>query len=68
MEYVRRLSPAWRVYVGVEGQLGEASLITDVQWHFSRFAFLRVNNGFALTATGSDWAPEVGVVLTRRRR
>jgi hypothetical protein len=64
VEYVRRLSRTWRVDLALEGAAGEASVVTDVQWHFSPHAFLRINNGFALTRSGTDWAPEIGIVTT----
>jgi hypothetical protein len=64
LEYLRRLSPAWRVYVGVEGTQDELELITEVQWHFSRSMFLKLNNALGLTSKATDWAPEVGVMIS----
>ena len=64
VEYLKRLSPAWRVYAGIEGTQDEVSLIAEAQWHVSRFAFVRANSGFGLTSKATDWAPEVGVVFT----
>jgi hypothetical protein len=64
IEYLRRLSPRWRIYAGVEGAQDELSLIGEVQWHVTSRAFIRVNNGFGLTSKATDWAPEVGVVLS----
>lgn len=64
VEYLRRLSPAWRVYLGVEGTQDELSLLAEAQWHFSRNVFLRFNNGVGLTSKATDWAPEVGIVFS----
>ncbi len=64
VEYLRRLSPSWRIYVGVEGRPDEMSLIGDLQWHLSRHAFIRLNSGVGLTAKALDWTPEVGIVFT----
>ena len=64
VEYLRRLSPGWRVYVGVEGVQDEVTVITEAQWHLSRFAFVRINSGWGVTSKATDWAPEVGVVLS----
>ena len=64
IEYLKRLSPRFRIYLGVEGTQDELELITELQWHFSRRAFLRLNNAFGLTSKATDWAPEVGVVFT----
>lgn len=63
VEYLKRLSPAWRVYVGVEATQDELSLIAEAQWHFSRNAFLRLNNGLGLTSKATDWSPEIGIVF-----
>lgn len=63
LEYLRRLSPSWRVYVGVEGVQDEIEFITEGQWHFSDRAFLKLNSAFGLTPKATDWAPEVGVMF-----
>ncbi len=64
VEYLKRLSPSWRVYMGIEGTQDEISMITEGQWHVSRSAFIRLNSGFGLTSKATDWAPEVGIVFT----
>lgn len=65
VEYLKRLSPAWRVVALVEGnQLDEVALITEVQWHFHPRAFLKVSNGLGLTTNATDFAPEVGLMLS----
>jgi hypothetical protein len=68
VEYLRRLSPSWRLYAGVEGSQDEVSLIGELQWHLSPRAFVRFNSGVGLTSKATDWAPEVGVVFSFGRR
>ena len=63
VEYLKRVSPGWRVYLGVEGKQDELSAIGELQWHFSRTAFAKFNSGFGLTSKATDWAPEVGIVF-----
>lgn len=63
VEYLRRLSPHWRLYAGVEGSPDEASLITEAQWHLGRSVVIKLNNGVGLTSSATDWAPEVGVMF-----
>lgn len=63
LEYVKRLSPHWRVYGGFEGTQDEVAFIVDVQWHFSRYGLLKAGNGFGLTSKATDWAPEVGLMF-----
>ena len=64
VEYLKRLSPGFRVYVGLEGTQDELSLITELQWHLSRHVFVRFNNGLGLTSKATDWSPEVGILFT----
>lgn len=68
VEVLRRLSDAWRVYAGLEGTTDEVALIGELQWHVSRHAFVRFNNGFGVSSKATDWAPEVGVVFSWTRR
>jgi hypothetical protein len=64
VDYLKRLSPAWRVLVGIEGTQDEVSLITEAQWHFHPRAFIKINNGLGLTSKATDWAPEIGILFT----
>ena len=65
VEYLKRVSPSWRIYVGVEGQaLDEVSLITEAQWSLNRHVTIKLNNGLGLTPNATDWAPEVGILLS----
>jgi hypothetical protein len=64
IEYLKRVSPSWRLYLGIEGSSDELSLITEAQWHVTRNIFVKLNNGLGLTSKATDWTPEVGVVFT----
>jgi hypothetical protein len=64
VEYLKRVSPHWRFYVGVEGSSDELSLITEAQWHLNRHVFVRFNNGLGLTSKALDWTPEIGILFT----
>lgn len=64
LEYLKRVSPLFRFYIGVEGAQDEVELITDLQFHFSKKVMLRVNNAFGVTSKATDYAPEVGVLFT----
>jgi hypothetical protein len=64
LEYLKRLSPHWRAYLGVEGVQDEFELITEAQYHLTRDRlFLKINNAFGLTSKAPDWAPEFGVMM-----
>jgi len=65
IEYLRRLSSKWRVVAAIEGnQVDEVSLITELQWHPSRFATFKFNHALGLTMNATDFAPEVGVMIS----
>jgi len=64
VEYLKRISSAIRVYVGVEGGQDELSLIAEVQLHLSPHLFIKLSNGFGLTSKATDWAPEVGILFS----
>jgi hypothetical protein len=64
VEYVKRLSPHWRAYLGVEGSQDEVELITEAQWHIiTDTVVVKLNNAFGITSKATDWAPEVGIML-----
>lgn len=65
IEYLRRLSPSWRVVAAIEGnQVDEVTLLTEVQWHISRHAIFKANNAWGLTTNATDFAPEVGIMFS----
>ena len=68
VEYLKRLSPTWRLYLGVEGKEDEIQVIPEVQWHITDSLFLKLNSGIGVTPKATDWAPEVGVVFSFPRR
>jgi len=64
IEYLKKLSPQWRVVAAIEGESDEISLIGEAQWRMSDHAFLKLNSGFGLTEKAPDIAPEVGVMIS----
>ena len=68
IEYLKRLSPRWGVYGGIEGEQDEVELIGEAQWHFSPRAYLRLNLARGLSNKAVDWGPDVGVVFAFPRR
>jgi hypothetical protein len=64
LDYVKRLSPNWRVVLSIEGeQADEVSIIGEVQYTLSKNAVLKINSGFGLTKKAPDFAPEIGVLF-----
>jgi hypothetical protein len=64
VEYLKRLSPSWRVYLGVAGDGDEIELIPELQWHVNESMFVKFNSALGLTPEAADWAPEVGVMFS----
>ena len=64
VEYLNRVSPKWRLYLGVEGSQDELALIPEAQWHIRRDRIIvKLNSAFGVTSKATDWAPEVGVLF-----
>jgi len=65
LEYLRRLSPSWRVYLGIEGSQDEVELIPEAQWHIKTDkVIVKLNSAFGMTSKAADWAPEVGILFS----
>jgi hypothetical protein len=65
VEWLRRLSPSWRVVAAIEGnQIDEVSFLTEVQWFINRHAVIKINNALGLTPNATDFAPEVGILFS----
>lgn len=65
IEYLRRLSPAWRIAAAIEGvQVDEITLIGEAQWSPSRHVMFKFNSAFGVTPNATDIAPEVGVLFS----
>jgi hypothetical protein len=64
IEYMKQVSPSWRLYAGLEGTQDELSFISEAQWHVTRYVAIKLNNGVGLTSKAVDWEPEVGVMFT----
>jgi hypothetical protein len=63
LEYLKRVSPKWRLFAAVEGEEDEISLIGEVQYFIRNDIFLKLGSGFGITDQTPDFAPEVGVMF-----
>jgi hypothetical protein len=66
VEYLRRVSPALRVYLGLEGSQDEVEVIPELQWFLKPNLQLKLNSAFGATSKATDWAPEVGLMFSFR--
>jgi hypothetical protein len=64
VEYLKRLSRAWRVFAAVQGHGDEISLVTEGQWHLARHMFIRFNQEIGLSSRATDWEPQLGLLFT----
>jgi len=65
LEYLNRLSPTWRLYLGLEGNQDELEFIPEAQWHIRTDKIVvKLNSAVGVTSKATDWAPEVGVVFS----
>lgn len=63
VEWLKRLSPRWRLYAGIEGEQDEVELIGEAQLFLTERICLRINTGYGLTSKATDWAPDVGILF-----
>ena len=63
IDYLKKLSPAWRVALSLEGHESELSIIGEVQYTLSKDATLKINSGFGLSSKDRAFAPEIGVLF-----
>lgn len=71
VEYLKRLSPSVRINFAFEGgETGgpdEWTLVSGVQWRATDLLTLRFDNGLGLSSKATDWAPQVGFMLSLPR-
>lgn len=63
LEYMKRLSPRWRVFSMIEGTQDEVELVSEAQLHFGPRGYVKAGTGVGLTSKATDIAPEIGVML-----
>jgi len=64
LEYLKRLSPRWRIVLAVEGEQDEVAAIAEAQLRISSRGLLKLNNGFGITSKAPELAPEIGIVFS----
>jgi hypothetical protein len=71
IEYLKRVSPGWRVHLAFEGgetgAMDEWDLVAGVQWRIRDSFFLKFANAIGLMSKSTDWAPELGIVVALPR-
>ena len=68
VEYYKRLSKTFGVYTGVEGSQDEIEYIAEVQIWLTDTIRFKVNSAFGITSKATDWAPEIGLMISFPRR
>lgn len=63
LEYMKMITNKFRFSFIVEGSQDEASIISDLQFHFNDNMFIRINNGFGFTSKATDYSPELGILF-----
>jgi len=63
LEYLKRLSPKWRVYAAIEGEEDEVVGIGEVQYFLMENILFKLNCGFGITDKAPNYAPEVGIMI-----
>jgi hypothetical protein len=67
LEYLKRLTPFFRLYLGIEGGEGGApdewDLNTGIQWRITNSIYLKFDNALGITPKATDWAPQIGCLF-----
>lgn len=63
LEYLRRFSPRFRLFAGLEGSEDEVEAIGEAQIFLRPNVMLKINNAFGVTPKAPGWAPEIGVAF-----
>ncbi|HKN58765.1 MAG TPA: hypothetical protein VJV97_07915, partial [Gemmatimonadaceae bacterium] len=64
LEYLKRLSPKFRFYTGMEGDQDEVEWIVEGQYWLTRHVHLKLNSAFGVTSKAPDFAPEIGIMFS----
>ena len=64
LEYLKRFSPRFRFYTGMEGDQDEVEWIVEGQYWLARHVHLKLNTALGLTSKAPDFAPEIGLMFT----
>ncbi|MEJ2056072.1 MAG: hypothetical protein P8X42_19330 [Calditrichaceae bacterium] len=67
IEYLRKLSDLWRLYIAIEGGEGGAPdewiFVSGLQWHFSKYLIIKLDNQLGITPKATDWSPQLGIMF-----
>ena len=64
LEYLKRISSLFRIFIMIEGSEDEISLAPEIQWHINRNIILKLATGIGLTSKATDFAPELGIMFS----
>jgi len=64
LEYLKRISDNFRIFMMIEGSQDEFSFVPEVQWFITPSIMLNANTGFGITSKATDIATEVGVMFS----
>jgi len=68
IEYLKRLSPSFQLFLAIEGGEGgapdEFDLVSGLQVRITDRLFFKFDNAIGLSPKAPDWAPQVGLMLS----
>ncbi len=68
VDYLKRLSPRWRLYLAIEGGEGGAmdewDFVSGLQLRLTDFALVKLDNAVGISSKATDWAPQIGVMFS----
>jgi len=70
IEYLKRVSPALRINLALEGgetgAMDEWEVIGGFRLRMARGLYLKVDNGIGISSKATDWSPQLGLMFSSR--
>jgi len=64
LEYLKRLSDDFRIFMMIEGSQDEASFVPGIQWFITPGIMLNANTGIGVSSKATDFASEIGIMFS----
>lgn len=64
LEYLKRISNSFRLFVMLEGSDDEAALVPEIQWFITQSILLKASTGIGVSSKATDFASEIGIMFS----
>ncbi|MCH8032185.1 MAG: hypothetical protein IH950_00320 [Bacteroidetes bacterium] len=64
LEYLKRISNSFRLFVMLEGSEDEVALVPEIQWFITQSVLLKASTGIGVSSKATDFASEIGIMFS----